>query len=361
MNAMTRLAVRTLGLFEQRMAGDEYLMKLASRRFAEAQMGAEMHAATPQQLDWVMGFRPWPEAPVVLHLPRNFNLVEEQTQQQILAFATRFAGKLHGMVLHDHQALVSLKEDCLNAARRLNEQLYRVSGVPMLFIEYAAGLEPEEFVNFFGRIANLERISACIDIGHVGIRAARAAYAKTNHNQDVCALKKQPPELPQLMPSVDAVVSVGRAAVVNLVDAIGAMNKPVHFHLHDGHPLSTFSPFGVSDHLSFFTEIPLTFAHRGRHAVEPMFGPKGLAEVVSRAMESIEPGNVSFTLEIHPTGERLALGDAAMLFRHWVDKTNAEQMNHWLSILARNHDLLLRSIETSTNLRRRGKDPASRP
>jgi len=113
--------------------------------------------------------------------------------------------------------------------------------------------------------------------------------------------------------------------------------------LHDAHPLSTFSPFGVSDHLSFLAEIPIRFDYHGRRSVPPMFGPAGLGRIVAKAIEAV--GGVSFTLEIHPTAERLALGDAAALFGHWQDKTNAEQMNHWLSVLGRNHALLLESIK----------------
>jgi hypothetical protein len=349
MSTSTRLPVKTLGLFERRVDGDDCLMKLASRRFLQARMGAEMHAATRQQLEWLMSFRPWPDAPVVLHLPRDLSLVEEATQEQVLGFAGRYAGKLHGMVLHDDQAMVLRKEEYLNAARRMDAELHRMTQSPMLFIEYAAGLEPEDFVNFFSKSSDLARVSACIDISHVGIRAARAAYAKTHHNEDVCALKTQPAHLPQLMPSVDAAVTSGRSVAIDLVEAICAVRKPVHFHLHDGHPLSTFSPFGVSDHLSFFAEIPLHFEHQGRCAVGTMFGPSGLVDVVSRAIGSLGPGNVSLTLEIHPTDERLALGDAADLFDHWTDKTNAEKMNHWLSILTRNHSLLLRTVELTTD------------
>jgi len=138
-------------------------------------------------------------------------------------------------------------------------------------------------------------------------------------------------------------VSAAPATVLDLVEMLGATGKPVHFHLHDAHPLSTFSPFGVSDHLSFLTDIPLRVEYRGRRSVPVMFGPAGLGRVVAKAIEAI--GRVSFALEIHPTAERLSLGDAAPLFGHWQDKTNAEQMNHWLSVLGQNHALLLESIK----------------
>ena len=74
--------------------------------------------------------------------------------------------------------------------------------------------------------------------------------------------------------------------VLDVIEGIGAIGKPLHFHLHDGHPSSTFSEYGVCDHLSFFQEIPIPFAHRGAHALPTIFGPLGLLRVVSAAMRT---------------------------------------------------------------------------
>ena len=133
------------------------------------------------------------------------------------------------------------------------------------------------------------------------------------------------------MADVEAAVNAGAAAALDVVEAISALKKPVHFHLHDGHPLSTVSPFGVSDHLGFQAEIPLNFEYRGRRAVAPMFGPEGLAKVVSRAVR-VHGGHAvcSFTLEIHPTFERLPLGDAAPLFGA-LDRQNERRENESLA------------------------------
>src|SRR5437660_12172585 len=92
--------VTTLGLFEKRMAGDDCLLELARQRFLKAQMGAEIHAATTDQLDWLLQFRPWDNAPVVVHLPRDFDLVNEISQKRIVELATRGAGQISGLVLH---------------------------------------------------------------------------------------------------------------------------------------------------------------------------------------------------------------------------------------------------------------------
>ena len=337
----------TLGLFEKRIEGDDCLMELARRRFQQGGMGAEMHAGTPERLDWLMKFRPSEEAPVVVHLPRDFHLADPRCQGRILDFASRFAGRVHGLVLHDHADMAWHRKDFLRAAREMDFRLSKIDRCPMLFIEYAVGLEPNTFAGFFASIRELARISACIDIGHVGIRQARAAYSEIHPGQDICALKSHDVLLPEVMAEVEAVVSAAPATVLELVEMLGAAGKPVHFHLHDAHPLSTFSPFGVSDHLSFLTEIPLRFDYRGRRSSPLMFGPAGLGRLVAKAIEAI--GGVSFTLEIHPTAERLELGDAAPLFGHWTDKSNAEQMNHWLSVLGQNHTLLLEGIKAVSN------------
>jgi hypothetical protein len=345
MSVLAQPKVMTLALFGKRIEGDDCLLELARQRFLEAGLGAEMHAATPEHLAWLMNFRPAEDAPVVVHLAHDFNLVEEWSRRRILNFATRFAGRVGGLVLHDHAALAARREDYLEAAREMDDALEKVAASPRLFIEYAVGLEPADFARFFTAIPDLERISPCIDIGHVGIRQARTAYARSHGGEDLCALKSQRARLPQLIPEVEAAVRSGAAAVLDLVQVISALEKPVHFHLHDAHPLSTVSPFGVSDHLSFLADIPLSFEHGGRRAVAPMFGPVGLSKLVAQAVARIGPRRLSFTLEIHPTGERLALGEAAWLFNHWKDKTNAERMNHWLAVLCRNHLMLRQAIQ----------------
>jgi hypothetical protein len=239
-------------------------------------------------------------------------------------------------------------EEYISAAWRLEGQLEKIAQCPMVFVEYAAGLEPADFVRFFTRILDLDRISACVDIGHVGIREARAVYARSHRGEDICALKSQPNWLPAVMADVQAAVASGAVVTLDLVERLAQLKKPLHFHLHDGHPLSTFSPFGVSDHLGFFAEIPLNFEFDGRRAVSPMFGPAGLSKLVGRAVELLGPGRCCFTLEIHPTGERLALDSAASLFNHWTDKTNAEKMNHWLAVLCRNHQCLRQATDPKT-------------
>ena len=42
---------------------------------------------------------------------------------------------------------------------------------------------------------------------------------------------------------------------------------------------------------------------------------------------------------------RLPLADAAWLFRHWCDTTNAERMNYWLSVLSDNAMLMSQELQ----------------
>lgn len=330
----------TYGLFEKRIAGDDCLLELARLRFEQAGMGAELHAGTPEHLEFTLRFCPATTPRVMVHLPREFNLAAAAYRERVADLAARFGQRIRGFVLHDNLRMAEQARDYVNAASDMERRLQAAGPGPLLFVEYAAGLPPTQFAAFFESIRDLGRVSACLDTGHVGIWQARQSYAARHPGEDVCALKSQPPDLPARMPDVEAAVQAVPPAMLKLIDDIGRIGKPVHFHLHDGHPLSTFSIFGVSDHLSFLDRIPLPFRYRDRNWTPLMYGPDGLAGVVGRALESIGRERVSFTLEIHPTSARSPLGDAERLFWHWTDKTNAEQMNHWLEDLVRNHALV---------------------
>lgn len=328
------------GLFEKRLEGDDSLMELARLRFRQAGLGAEMHAGSSEHLEWNLRFKPFPDASVVVHLPRDFRLMAGPSQNRILELAARFASQVRGFVLHDDPDLAARPNEYIQAARKLDSLLASVPNSPYVFIEYAAGLEPEVFADFFASIRELRRLSACVDVGHVGIRQTQRAYAASHPGEDVCRLRFEPSKLAQVMDEIEAAVGTALPRVIELIEALSALRKPVHFHLHDGHPLSSFSPFGVSDHLSFLAEIPLAFEYRGRRSVPLMFGLAGLSRILKTVLAALGPERASLTLEIHPTRERLSLGDGAGLFAHWQDKTHAEQTNHWLAVLRQNRDLL---------------------
>ncbi len=64
---------------------------------------------------------------------------------------------------------------------------------------------------------------------------------------------------------------------------------------------------------------------------------------------------MSLTLEIHQVEGRLPLGDAARLFRHWTDLTNAERMNYWLSVLARGSVLTTSGLQSKESEQQLGE------
>src|SRR6266404_3922463 len=264
MTTATTPASATFGLFEKRIEGDDALMQLARLRFRHGRMGAEMHAGTPAHLGWSMTFRPSIEAPIMVHLPRDFDIREEASRTRIVDFASNFAGQICGLVLHDHADMALRALEFRHAAQELDSHLKSIEPCPTIFIEYAAGLDPKLFCRFFDSIQALPRISACIDIGHVGIQQVRNVYASLYPGQDICSLRMKTGMLPQVIADVQNSVATALPQVLALIGDLGALGKPLHFHLHDGHPLSTFSPFGVSDHLSFFAQIPIEFEFRGR-------------------------------------------------------------------------------------------------
>lgn len=315
-------------LFQQRVDGDDALLRLARLRFGQSGLGAEVYADSPEQLDRILGFAPARPCLPVVHLHRGVDLLQAGGRAVAEAFATRFTGRVWGLVVHDKAAMAGHTDDLIQTLRELGGRPDR----PYLFLEYAAGLEPAWFVEVAERLRDVERTSFCIDVGHVGIRQARNRFSREHPGLDLATLSPQDPRLPDLAGDVQRAVRSALPAVLELTRALGRVGKPLHLHLHDGHPLIR----GLSDHFSFLTQVPVPFRHEGRHALSPMYGPRGLAAIVLAAVEACGDERVSLTLEIHQAEGRLPLRDAAGLFRHWRDLTNAERMNYWLSVLAEN-------------------------
>lgn len=329
-----------LALFQKRIEGDDALLHLASLRFREAGLGPEFYAETAAELNWLMGFRPTSESPVVVHLDRNVNVLSEVGRSLILDFASTFSGRLLGLVIHDQPEMVTRQDGYVAALKELGAKLEHLPNSPLLFVEYAAGLEPELFLDTLQALDDCTLVTGCIDVGHFGIWRVRKTYAERHPGANACSLTPRSPELPTVIDDLQSAVHSALSFVLEVIRTASLTGKPLHFHLHDGHPLSTASPFGVSDHLSFLEEIPIPFEYQGHYSVPLMFGPSGLTALVSESLRRLGSDRVSFSLEIHPSDSRLALGHAAPLFRHWVDKTNAECMNQWLWMLQQNHLLL---------------------
>jgi len=323
-------------LFQQRIDGDNALLKLAGLRFAQMGAAAEVYADSPDHLEYVLQFVPSHARLPIVHLSRRVNVLHGRDRAVVREFADRFAGRVAGLVVHDKREMAGKTDRLLAAMRELNDHLCQRPGSPLVFLEYAAGLDRGWFVEVAERLQAAERVSCCIDVGHIGLRQATARFERRHPGLDLKKLSPVDDRLPGLVADVQDAVGSALPHVLDVTESLGRLGKHVHFHLHDGHPLIP----GLRDHFSFLTRLPIPFSHEGRRSLSTMYGPAGLASIVSAAIDACAPQGVSFTFEIHQVDGRLPLGDAAWLFPHWQDTTNAERMNHWLSVLSENAMLI---------------------
>jgi hypothetical protein len=333
---------RLQAIFQRQISGDDALLALAQRRFSEAGLGAEYHPNYPEELRDILRFRPSESDRYTVHLPRDIRLLDPTGRDRICAFAAAADARMAGLVVHDQKEVASRFKDYIAAVRQLDARLAFDSegDGAAVFIEYAAGLEPALFVTLHEAVRDCPRIGACIDIGHMGIFQCGRAFRLEHPDLDVWQCKSHTPELRKYIASVQDACRTALPATLELVTALARLGKPLHFHLHDGHPSSTLSMYGLSDHLSFYEEIPIPFSYRGSHTLPTIFGPLGLQHIVAAARTALADEMLSFTLEIHPPPGRQPLGEYSSLFEHWQDLTNAERMQHWIEVLLRNHRLL---------------------
>lgn len=326
-------------LFQRRIDGDEALLRLAALRFEQAGLSAEVYAGSAAELEQILRFAPASAHPPMVHLARDLDLLDPQAEARVTRCAERFGDRVSGFVVHDRPQLPDRLPELTATAERVSSVLTR-AGSARLFVEYAAGLRPEQFAAIGEALRCVERVGVCVDTGHVGIRQARREFARRRpgDDRDVAALDATDPDLPSLVDDVQAAVAGGLAAVEDLVRALAAQAKPVHFHLHDGHPLVP----GLSDHYGFLLRVPVPFGHQGMRSLPPLYGPAGLERIMRVTRQALGEDRSSFTLEIHDHAGRLPLApdETAGLFPHWRDLTNAERMNFWLRELADNAGLV---------------------
>lgn len=338
---MSSPSPRICWILQKRISGDDSLLRLAQYRIERAGAGAEFYASTLDELQWLLQFRPNTDAPVIVHLPHDINLLDQYSRQVIIDFASMAAWEnIYGLVLHDHHEMTGLFSDYTEALKKINGALEKIPDAPRLFVEYAAMLAPHFYCELLTAVKSLDKISSCLDIGHLGIRQTYESFRKLHKNIDVLSLTPMDPRVPELIRDIDRATQSALPKTIEVIQTLSRLGKPLHFHLHDGHPLSTFSPFGFSDHISFFEEIPITFLYDEKNSLQPMFGAKGLEAVVIEALRFLMADQLTFTLEIHPPPGYLHLSDVGHMFTHWHDKTNAEQMNYWLMIMLQHHNFL---------------------
>ncbi|MGH3672577.1 MAG: hypothetical protein ACRDSH_18405 [Pseudonocardiaceae bacterium] len=319
------------GLFLQPVSGDGALLRLARLRFAQARMPAEVYAGSSGQLEDVLRWAP--DSPVLptVHLDRRLDVRTEDGRAVIGRFQSRFANRVAGLVVHDKAGMAEAIPGVVAALRSLGGRTDR----PTVYLEYAAGMDLERFAEIGEQVQDVEGVGLCIDTGHVGIRRARSRFAMLHPGLHISELTTVDPRLPDLVGEVQDATAAALPALLHLINATAEFGATVHYHLHDGHPLIP----GLADHRSFLYRLPIPFAHDGRCSLDPLYGPAGLARILHAAVQAGGAHPPSFTLEIHQAEGRLPLDDAADLFRHWRDLTNAERMNYWLSVITANYIL----------------------
>jgi hypothetical protein len=318
------------GLFQQRVAGDDALLRLAALRFAQAGMPCELYADTPAEVERLLRYVPHHETRPTVHLNRGVNLLDHDSQEAVLAFVTQLDDRVSGLIVHDKPGMLEQVPALIDALRIVSDRAHG----PHVFLEYAVGAPLDWFADIARRVADIERAGVCVDIGHMGLaevhRRLGASLPGTAH------LSMNDPALADHVTEVQQATRAALPAVLSLIDELGALGSTVHFHLHDGHPAIP----GLSDHFGFLTRVPVPFEFDGARSLAPMFGPAGLARILHRAVTVVGPHRLSLTLEIHQAEGRLPLDpEAGELFAHWRDRTNAERLNYWLSVIAANHTL----------------------
>jgi hypothetical protein len=320
------------GLFQRHVRGDDAIFRLAQLRFAESGMAAELYADTPEQLEYELRFLPPQPALPIVHLNRYVNLLHEDGQGLTESFIRQFRGRLLGLVIHDRPEMAGQIPEVVSAMNRATTAERHRDG-PTVFLEYAAGMEPERFIELAQQLVDIQGASVCIDIGHIGIRESRRRLAHIHTNLDIDTLRREVGRAPELISDVQSAIRSSVHVVLDMIRALGKIGKPLHFHLHDGHPLIP----GLADHFSFLTRLPIPVIWDGRYSIDPMYGLNGLAHVLKTIAWNCPSDRISITIEVHQSEGRLPLGNATQLFAHWEDLTNAERMNYWLSVLADNH------------------------
>lgn len=335
-----------MAIFNRMIEGDDALLLLAARRFAEAGIGAEIYPGSPENFASARRFLS-DSTICTAHLPHALDSSTPDGAERVLAFIDAAAGRLRGMVSHDSRRMAADLSATYETFARLDEQL-RESGGPALYIEYACGLPFEQYLELIGGLERFEFIGSCVDIGHLAIQACRDEYAQAWPDADVCAIKPDHPHLGALLPEIQAAVERAFVRVLVAVYELSARKVPLHIHMHNGHPLSTFSPYHVCDHLSFFWTIPLPCEYNGRRSVDGFYDLRRLEKLFGVLRDSGNLSRMNLMLEIHPQPGRRPLEEHSDLFAHWSDLTNAESMNYWLDLICQNA-MIVRSLLQPAN------------
>ncbi len=337
------------GLLNYHIKGDEALLYLGCSRYTQAGFGVELHPGTPEHMKEILKFVPAGSSSTA-HLPYSVVLDHDDTDR-ICDFVAEGGDIIGGYVMHDSAYYRENSEHGVELISKLSNKLDgKTNGV--VFLEYAAGLPFDLYYSIAEKITSLPNIGICIDIGHISIKAIAEELSKVLPEQDQRALRPGGDLTYDKYKLVAQAVHDGRGKALKLIESLAKIANFVHFHLHDGHPLSTFSPYGVRDHIPFFWEIPTQLREVG--AVGGLYGVTGLRRVLQIAIANISVEKLSLTLEIHPQpGQKDIAAENMEYFAEWRDLTNAKAMNFWMDLVIQNC-LIVRDLCTEMDKNNRG-------
>ena len=96
----------------------------------------------------------------------------------------------------------------LAGMRELNARLCQRPDGPLVFLEYAAGLDRGWFVEVAERLRDAERVRLrCIDVGHVGLRQVAARFGESHPGLDLKKLGLADHRLPDLVADIQDAVT----------------------------------------------------------------------------------------------------------------------------------------------------------
>ena len=89
-------AVPIRPLFQQRIPGDNALLQLARLRFAQAGLGVEGYADSPEQMEYLLELAPSYEFLPMVHLTREINLLHDKDRSIVEMFAVGYSWSKRG-------------------------------------------------------------------------------------------------------------------------------------------------------------------------------------------------------------------------------------------------------------------------
>ena len=298
------------GLFQRRVAGDDALLELAGLRFTQfgpGRRGVCRHAGGARACPAV---RAAPSAPA--HGPP-----EPRRQRAARAGPRRRSGNSptasraasRGLVVHDKREMGDADRPACSACCASSTRA-SCGGRPARSSSSSTppAWSPAWFVEVAERLQDAERVSCCIDVGHVGIRQASARFARSHPGLSLRDLSPQDDRLPEL--AADVQDAVGRRrwgrARRHPLDRRGSASTCIST-CTTGIPLIP----GLPDHFTFLTRLPIPFSYQGRRSLSMMYGPGGLASIVSAAIEACRPRRGVLHAGDPPGRRPAAAGDAS--------------------------------------------------